>query len=433
MKEKNKAKIGILSLGCPRNLVDSESILARINRKGYPIVGMDEAEVAIINTCAFVEDARLESVDAILDLVALKKKGQLKKIIVYGCLSQRYKQKLQKELPEIDAFVGKISLNHGLKRFSLTPRHYAYLKICEGCINKCNYCIIPKISSRFTSLKVHSLLKKVEQFQQEGVCELNIIGQDITGYGIDLYGKIKLPELLSKTIKKAKKINWIRLLYLYPSRLTDELIELIKDEPKICKYIDLPLQHINGRILRLMNRQMQKKEIFRLIDKIRKKIPAVAIRTSFIVGFPSEQDDEFQELLRFIKDIRFERLGAFIYSQEEGTPAYDFKKQIPHKIKVERFNALMLEQQSISREINKKFLNQNLEVLIDEQEHSSSAAQGSSSTRKGGVYLGRSQYDAPEVDGLVYVNSKKQLQPGDFVTVKITDTLEYDLAGEALK
>jgi ribosomal protein S12 methylthiotransferase len=414
---KQLCKIGILSLGCPRNLVDSESILGRLNLKGYPVVDLSQAEVAIVNTCAFIEDAKRESIDAILDLIDLKKRGKLKRIIVYGCLTQRYKEGLLRELPEIDAFVGKVSLNHDLKGFSITPSHFAYLKICEGCINNCSYCIIPKIKGKFLSLDVNSVLKRAERFNKDRISELNIIGQDITGYGIDLYGAAKLDELLKGISRIASQIGWIRLLYLYPSRITDRLLELIRDDPKVCKYLDLPIQHINDRILNLMHRQTSKKDILNLIDKVRKTIPGVAIRTSLIVGFPSETDREFKELLGFIEDVRFERMGAFIYSREEGTEAFCFKKQIPQKIKVERFNALMSSQQGISREINQRFLGRIIDVLIDD--------------RHKGTYVGRSQYDAPEVDGVVYVKSIRTLRPGEFVKVKVTDTLEYDLVGEA--
>lgn len=414
----NKAKIGILNLGCPRNLVDAENILGRLSDKGYNIVDMDKADLAIVNTCAFIDEAKKESVDAILDLIGLKKEGRLKKIIVYGCLAQRYKNELKRELPEVDAFVGTISLNHNPRRFPITPRHYVYLKICEGCINRCSYCIVPKIKPRFTSLDIDTILHKVETFDKAKVSELNIIGQDITGYGLDLYGARKLPALLNKIIKKVKNIGWIRLLYLYPRSPLDELLALMRDTPKICKYIDLPIQHINDRILRLMQRGQTKKDTLRLIDKIRKKVPGVTIRTSLIVGFPSETEKEFKELLRAIADIRFERLGAFIYSQEEGTSAYNFKKQLPEETKIERLNAVMSLQQRISQDINREFLNKTIDVLIDEKEND--------------IYLGRSQCDAPEVDGLIFVNSQKKLDPGDFVKVKITDTLEYDLVGEML-
>jgi len=430
-------KVGILSLGCPRNLVDSENILGRLNSKGYPIVDMKKADIALVNTCAFIDDAKRESIDAILDLVELKKRGKLKKIIVYGCLSQRYSCELKKEIPEVDAFIGNVSLNHEIKRFPITPKHYVYLKICEGCINSCSFCAIPKIKGKFTSLDIGTILERLENFNRDKVSELNIIGQDITGYGIDLREGTKLIGALERIVKKAKHIGWVRLLYLYPSRVTKELLKLIKDEPKICKYIDLPIQHINGRILELMNRSTSKTDILKIIERARKIIPDVALRTSVITGFPSETEKEFKELLQFIEETKFERLGAFVYSREEGTAAYNMSKQIPDKVKQERLSRIMSLQQELSRETNKKFLGRVMDILIDE--------------KTDGHYLGRSQYDAPEVDGLVYVhprtnnlknysddaigagvNSKKALMPGDFVKVKITDTLEYDLVGEAI-
>ncbi|MFA6216359.1 MAG: 30S ribosomal protein S12 methylthiotransferase RimO [Candidatus Omnitrophota bacterium] len=424
-----RRSVGILSLGCPRNLVDSEQILRQLCLKGYSIVDMRDASIGIVNTCAFIEDAKKESVEAILGLIDLKKQGKLKKVIVYGCLAQRYKDELCKELPEVDAFIGKISLDPGLNaekaafverdKFSITPRHYAYLKIAEGCINNCSYCVIPRIKGRFTSVNEQALLRQVAQLDSSGVKELNIIGQDISGYGIDLGGSFRLPELLRSICGKSKHIPWLRLLYLYPSRISDELLAVIKDEPRICKYIDVPLQHINERILRLMNRNTGKKDILRLIEKIRNVIPSVTLRTSVIVGFPSETDKEFKELLRFIKSAKFEKLGAFMYSREEETPAFDFDKQVPKKIKVERFNEVMALQQEISLQNNEKFMGQELPVLIDEKEDD--------------YYLGRSQGDAPEVDGLIYIypseKNKRIFVPGDFVNVRIHDTLEYDLVG----
>lgn len=414
-----KAKIGILSLGCPRNLVDSEAILGRLNFKGHTIVDINKADIALINTCAFVEDAKRESIEAILDLIQLKKEGKLKKIIVYGCLAQRYKDELRRKLPEVDAFIGKVSLNHEQNRFSITPKHFVYLKICEGCVNNCSFCIIPKIKGRFTSLDEKSILKKIELFDKEKISEINIVGQDISGYGLDIFGRPSLAGLLREIGKKLKNTRWLRLLYLNPARIDDDLLRIIRDNPKICKYIDLPIQHINDRILKLMNRQVTKKQIYTLIDKIRKTIPGVCLRTSVITGFPSETDKEFKELLSFIDEAKFERLGAFIYSREEGTKAYNFKQQIPKKVKIERFNKIMLIQQEVSKEFNKKQLGRVIEVLIDEEDKD--------------VYLGRSSFDAPEVDGVVYVKSKNKLKPGDFVKVKITDTFEYDLSGEGIQ
>ena len=417
---KIRQRVGMLSLGCPRNLVDSENILGRLRSKGYTIVDMHKAEIGIVNTCSFIEDAKRESIDAILDLVKLKKSGRLKKILVYGCLVQRYKDKLIKLLPEIDAFLGCLSLNHSNCSFALTPSHYAYLKICEGCLNNCSYCVIPKIKKGFSSLEQDSVLDKVRIYQKRKLSELNIIGQDISGYGIDFSGRPGLAALLKKIVTQAKDIGWIRLLYLYPDsiRISDDLLDLIAEEPQICKYIDLPIQHINDRILKLMHRNTNKEDILRLIDKIRSKIPEVGLRTSLIVGFPKETDAQFQELVRFIEDVKFERLGVFMYSREEDTPAFDLSGQVNKKVKEERFNAVMLKQQEISRVVNQRFFGRVIDVLIDEN--------------KKDHYLGRTQWDAPEVDGLVYVKSKRKLIPGDFAKVMITDTMEYDLVGEVV-
>ncbi|MFH0762713.1 MAG: MiaB/RimO family radical SAM methylthiotransferase [Candidatus Omnitrophota bacterium] len=420
MKANKKMSVAILSLGCPRNLVDSESILGRLASKGYIIAdSVGDADIAIVNTCAFIEEAKRESIDAILDLVELKKEGRLKKIIVYGCLPQRYKEQLKKELPEIDAFLGKLSLNHGLQRFPITPSHYGYLKICEGCLNNCSFCVIPKIKGGLSSLDMESVICRVKKFNgQRGFRELNIIGQDISAYGMDLYAKPKLKALLKQILKSAPNIGWVRLLYLYPSRISDDLLKLIRDSSRVCKYIDLPIQHINERILKLMNRNTPKRQILECIERIRKIIPGAFLRTSVITGFPSETEGEFKELLSFLREARFQRLGAFIYSREEGTAANDFGGQLPGKIKRERLNSIMSLQQEISLQVNKRFLGETIKVLIDEE--------------KQDTYLGRSQYDAPEVDGSVFVKSKKRLKPGDFVKVKITDTLEYDLVGEAI-
>lgn len=411
-----KQKLGILSLGCPRNLVDAEHLLGRLNSKGYSVVdGLKDAQVVLVNTCAFIEEAKRESIDAILELIELKKQGKLKKIIVHGCLAQRYKD-LKNQLPEVDAFVGTPGPGRQQSRFALTPRHYAYLKICEGCLNKCSYCVIPKIKGKLASLDEETIIQKVRRFNREKISELNIIGQDITGFGLDFSGRSQLAGLLKKIIKNSPNIGWIRLLYLNPERISDELLELIASCKRVCKYIDLPIQHINDRILKLMNRKITRQEILSLIGKIRKKVPGVCLRTSLIAGFPSETKKEFNELLEFVKEVKFDRLGAFIYSREEGTPACSFKGQIARKLKQERFAAIMSAQQKIAAELNSGFLGKTIPVLIEEKQD--------------GVYTGRSQADAPEVDGMVYVHSKKRLSEGEFVKVKITDTLEYDLAGE---
>lgn len=411
-----KQKIGILSLGCPRNLVDAEVLCGRLKLKDYSIVNdVAQAQVAIVNTCAFIQEAKRESIDAILDLIQLKKQGKLKKIIVYGCLAQRYKN-LVKDLPEVDAFVGTPGVNHELKRFALTPAHYAYLKISEGCLNQCSYCVIPQIKGGLKSLDEPAIIRQVKRFNQEKISELNVIGQDITGFGLDVSGRSQLTGLLRKIINSSLNIGWIRLLYLNPKRITNELLELIASSSRVCKYIDLPIQHINNRILKLMNRAITKEEIIALIKKIRKIIPGVYLRTSLIVGFPSETEKEFNELLEFVKQAQFERLGVFMYSREEGTKAYNFKGQITQRLKQKRFDLIMSAQQEISAAVNAKFLGKIISVLVEEKQEE--------------AYIGRSQGDAPEVDGLVYINTRQSLEIGKFVQVKITDTLEYDLVGE---
>jgi ribosomal protein S12 methylthiotransferase len=415
-----KARIGILSLGCPRNLVDSETVAAGLAFKGFPIVDINDADIAIVNTCAFVNDAKSESIDAILDLIDAKKKGRIRKIIVYGCFSQRYKEILPAQLPEVDAFVGRISLDPEPGRFGLTPSYFAYLKICEGCVNQCSFCIIPRIKGKFQSLPQGAILRKAAQLDKAKISELNIIGQDITAYGRDLGKDKNLVVLLENILKCAPHIGWLRLLYLYPSRVSDDLLRLMRDEPRICKYLDVPVQHVSDRILKLMNRATAKKDIISLITRIRRIVPDVAIRTTLITGFPSETDKEFKEMAAFIREMQFERLGVFMYSREERTAASDLPGQVPYKIKEARFNRLMSIQQDISKAINSRYTGTTINVLIEE-------AQGK------GMYTGRSQHDAPDVDGKVFVRSKSLLKPGEFVRAKISDTMEYDLAGEPIK
>ena len=362
-----KAKVGVVSLGCPRNLVDSENIAGRLALKGYKIVDIADADIGLVNTCAFIESAKRESVDAILDLIELKKQGKLKKIIVHGCLAQRYKEELKKHLCEVDAFVGVLKFSPAAKKFRLTPAHYRYLKICEGCVNNCSYCIIPSIKGKFKSLSQEYLLKQVGEFNKAKIAELNIIGQDITGYGVDIYRRQCLAGLLKQIVKRAGNIRWIRLLYLNPERLNDELIGLIRDQAKICKYVDPPVQHINSRLLKLMRRSSGSEQIIGLIERIRKEIPGVCLRTSVIVGFPSETEKEFAQLLDFIREVKFQRLGAFTYSREEGTSAYHLTGQLPEKIKQERFARVMSVQQQVSELNNRKLLGSRLEVLIEDQ------------------------------------------------------------------
>jgi len=403
-------------LGCPRNLVDSEVILGNLKNKGYKITDVQAADIAIVNTCCFIKEAKEESIETILELADLKTQGKIKKLIVSGCLPQRYKKELIPHLKEVDAFVGRLSLdNFPKERYNLVPKHFAYLKISEGCNNNCSYCVIPKIKGRFRSRQIEDILGEVKSMDENNTKEINIIGQDVTSYGLDIYKKPSLVRLLKKIISETNNIKWIRLLYTYPNHIDDELVELIAENKKICRYLDLPIQHVNNRILKLMGRKITKEQITSLIKKLRNRIPGIAIRTSLIVGFPSETEEEFQELLAFIGKIKFERLGVFMYSREEDTAAYDFKNQIPQKVKEERLHKIMSMQQVIAQEVNSKYLNTEIEVLIDEKDP------------KENLYLARTEADAPEVDGMVYVHSKDRLNPGDFVKVKIKDTYEYDL------
>jgi len=440
-------KISLISLGCPKNLVDSETILNIVNKNGYQILpDVDKSDVAIVNTCSFIESAKKESIEVIFDVVRLKEEGAIKSIIVTGCLPQRYPKELEQQIPEVDAWIGisdfahipqiieRLNSGHKLTKVSasnrlypleenkihLTLPHYAYIKIAEGCDNCCHYCIIPKIRGKYHSRPLETIMKEVEQLSKNGeLKEINLISQDTTNYGTDIYGRQSLPKLIKK-ICDLKRIPWIRILYTHPAHFDDELIELIKSEPSICRYIDLPLQHINDRILKMMGRKITKKGILSLLQKLRRQIPEIAIRTSFIVGFPGESEDEFKELYSFIKETKFERLGVFTYSPEEGTKAFNFSQQIPERVKEERFQQVMELQQEVAKEVNSKFLAKTLDVLIDEK-----------SDNDKNIYLGRTPYDAPEVDGLVYVTTKKA-KPGDIVKVKITDTYEYDLVGNEL-
>lgn len=439
-----KTKASIISLGCARNLVDSELVAGKLQSIGFDVVDeCDGADIVVVNTCAFIEDAKKEAIDTILKAVSLKKEGRIKKVIVCGCLGQRYGKQIKDDIPEVDAILGvddfktiekavwsikenndflevnppSVIHSHKDPRIIMTPSHYAYVKIAEGCRNRCSYCAIYKIRGDIRSRAIESVLSEIKTLtKKEVIPELNIIAQDTTSYGVDRYKKHALPKLLRK-VCRLSRAHWIRLLYTHPRYFTDELIDIISYEKSLCKYIDLPIQHINDKILSRMNRHTTRRQIEALIKKIRKRIPAVALRTSVIVGFPGETKKYFRELLDFIKDIKFERLGAFIYSREEGTPAYGFSNHVSEKVKKEGLDRIMMLQQDISKTINRGFLGKTLEVLVEEKAGMSN-------------YTGRTQYDAPEVDGIVHIKSKRLLKPGDFVQVRITDTLEYDLVGE---
>ena len=441
-------RIGIKSLGCPKNLVDTEVICGKLREKGYQISGkIDNSDIVIINTCSFIRDAVEESIEEILNLVKLKKEGKIKHIIVTGCLPQRYKDdNLYQELPEVDAFLGvgdlleidnviksvlkgeqiykvspepKFLYNHNTPRTVLTPQHYAYIKISEGCQNNCSYCLIPQLRGNHRSRKMEDIIEEVKLLsEKQNLSEIILIGQDTTLYGIDLYGEYKLAELLKKlSLLELNNLKWIRLLYTHPTHYNDELIEVIASYPKICPYLDLPLQHISDKILKRMNRPVKKNYIISLINKLRDRISNLTLRTTFIVGFPGETDQDFEELLDFVKEFRFERLGAFISSREEGTPAYDFPQQISMRIKKERLKKLMLTQQSISKEINNAYIGKEIDVLVDEIKPG-----------KPKIAIGRTKGDAPEIDGKVVIRGDKT-QVGKFIKVKVTEASEYDLAG----
>ena len=414
-------KISIISLGCVRNTVDSQALLGEAKGKGFDVVGLDQADTVIINTCGFIEEAKKESIETILDVVALKAQGKIKRIIVAGCLSERYAQELKKEFPEVDEFRGVRQLlkDKVQKQVRLTPEHLAYLKICESCFNHCAFCVIPKIKGRFSSREMTSILKEAEQLDRQGVKELNIVGQDITAYGMDLYRKAKLADLVRELCTRLKGVHWIRLLYMYPAHMTDELLHVMAEEERICKYVDIPLQHISNRILRSMKRNITTAGTRALIIKIRKIVPEVRIRTAFITGLPGETEAEFKELCDFVKEMRFDKVGVFEYSAEEGTPAFDMPGQIPHKVKKARRNVLMKIQQKVSSELQKEWIGRTCEVLIE-------------TCQEKGLYAGRTQYDAPDVDGVVYVRSARQLQIGEFVQAKVIDSYEYDLVSEVV-
>lgn len=443
-----KPDIFIVSLGCPRNLVDTEVLIGKLKEKGFRVFHkLIKNAVAIVNTCAFTEDAKNESIDVILELAELKKSGRISRLIIAGCLSQRYRAGLSGRIAEIDGIFGaanfaaipgyidKISAgkkilnvnkkplflyNHKTPRSVITPRHSVYVKIQEGCRNFCSYCVIPKIRGPFRSRGMESILKEITSLLEAGAKEINLIGQDTTLYGIDKYKSLRLSTLLEKA-SRIMESRWIRLLYTHPAHYTRDLIDVISEKDVICKYLDLPIQHISDKILKAMNRRVTKQDIISLIARLRKNIPGLTIRTSVIVGFPGEEERDFDELADFIKEIKFERLGAFIYSQEEGTKAHGFRGHIPHKDKCARFDRIMEIQKNISRENNEASLGKLLRVLIDEKDKS-----------RPHYYTGRTERDAPEVDGLVYVKSKRALKKGDFVNIKIEDTLEYDLAGSAV-
>lgn len=446
-------KIGVVSLGCPKNLVDSETMLGLIHEENYEITNdPSEAEIIIVNTCGFIESAKEESINTILQMAEYKKSGSCKYIIVTGCLSQRYAEELFNELPEAVAIAGVevydeigsiikrvmngerfIMLERSkpdviytsketfLPRILTTPSYTAYLKIAEGCDNCCSYCAIPKIRGPYRSKPMEQVLKEAKALADNGVKELIVVAQDTTRYGEDLPGgKLLLANLL-KELNKIESLKWIRVMYCYPNNFTDELIETFASLDKVCKYVDLPLQHASNRLLASMNRYDTREEVETLLAKLRKRIPGIVIRTTFIVGFPGETDADFEELKEFVEQQRFENAGVFAYSQEEGTVAGAMPNQIPDEIKQERYHELMALQAQISEEIHKDTEGQTLEVLVEGIEEDGS-----------GLHYGRSYREAPDIDGLVFIENPGDIKPGCFVKVNILQGFTYESVGERI-
>lgn len=440
-------KVGIISLGCAKNLVDTEVMLGIMQKGGLTITpNPAEAEVLIVNTCAFITSAKEESITTILNLADYKENGNCRALIVAGCLGQRYKQDLLDEMPEIDAIIGttawdkiievieetlkgnrvvyigneKIIYSAKTPRILTTPNYTAYVKIAEGCDHRCAFCAIPLIRGKQVSRPIEDIKAEVERLAENGVKEINLIAQDSTNYGRDLYGEVKLCALLRELVK-VKKIRWIRILYSYPQSFTDELIDLIASEPKICNYVDLPLQHAADTVLKRMYRPDSRAQIEILLKKLREKIPGVAIRSTFIVGFPGETDEEFTELKNFLQEQRLDKVGVFVYSPEEDTPAFKMDNQISEDVAQERYHELMSIQSLISQEVNESLRGKEFEVLIEGRDAEVEE-----------VVEGRSYREAPEVDGQIYIENDNKSNAGDIVRVKILDGFVYDLAAEKI-
>lgn len=438
-------KVGIVSLGCPKNLVDSEVMLGLIKKTGYEITSREqEADVLVVNTCSFINDAKEESIKTIFDLAQNKVKGKCRVLLVAGCLAQRYPRELLKEIPEIDGLVGTGSLSGitGAIRQALegdrallvgkpgylhtadhprilaTPSYMAYLKIAEGCDNRCSYCTIPGVRGAYRSRKMEDIISEAVELTSRGVKELILVAQDTTRYGMDLYNNPALDDLLIR-LDEVEGLVWLRLLYTYPAYFSERLIRTLSERNKLCRYLDIPLQHASDAVLKRMNRRGGREENARLVEKLRLAIPGVTLRTSFIVGFPGETEDDFQELLDFMSHVKFDRVGIFTYSREEGTAAAEMNGQVPEEIKLERRERAMGLQKKISMELNRRKIGETITVLVE--------GRGSG---KFSAYTGRSEGDAPEIDGKVFFKSNLELKPGDFVRVLIKGASPYDLEGE---
>lgn len=444
--DSNKMKILFISLGCDKNLVDSEEMLGLLNREHFEFTDDEsEADVIVINTCCFVNDAKEESVNTILQMAEYRKSGSCKALIVTGCLAQRYKTEISDEIPEVDAILGTSSYDKIVdavksticgekyekfnpldeliveesERVVTTGGHYAYIKIAEGCNKCCTYCIIPKIRGRYRSVPEEDILKTAEKLVENGAKELILVAQETTLYGVDLYGRKTLPDLLKK-ICKIPGLIWVRILYCYPEEIPDELIEVMKNEPKVCHYIDMPIQHASDKILKAMGRRTNRVELTERILKIRKEIPDIVLRTTLISGFPGETEEDHEEMLDFVDEMEFERLGVFAYSPEEDTVAAEMPDQIDEDIKIKRRNEIMELQQEIAFENAENMIGRDLLVMIEGKVVDENA------------YVGRTYMDCPNVDGNIFITTDEELITGDFVKVKVTGAAEYDLIGEII-
>ena len=444
MANNSEIKVGVVSLGCPKNQCDAELMLAKIADAGYKIVpeaGL--ADVVVINTCGFITSAKEEAIEEIMEAINRKNDGINKRIIVTGCLAQRYQEQMDTEFPEIDGVLGigrndaivetieKVLAgervidfgnveNHNMegKRMQSTLSHYAYLRIADGCDNCCTYCAIPQIRGRFRSRKIEDIVKEAETLVSGGVKEFVIIAQDTTRYGEDIYGKLALPDLLRELVKL--DVKWIRLLYCYPERMTDELIDMIASEPKICKYIDLPLQHCDAEILKDMNRTGDRASLTALVEKLRARIPGLTLRTTFITGFPGETEAQFTELAEFANEIKFDRLGCFAYSQEDGTPAADFPNQVDEREREHRAEIIMEQQEIRVTDAQQALVGTETEVVCEGYD------------RLFEMYFGRDASYAPEIDGMIYFSAKRRLRTGEFIKIRFTDSLDNNLIGKML-
>ncbi len=438
--------VGFISLGCPKNQVDAELMLSKIEKAGFNIVDVAyEADVVVINTCGFIEDAKKEAIDNILEMAELKKEGSIQKILVTGCLAERYKDEIFTEIPEVDGVLGlganadivdavyavmngekvgsypdKEKMPLGGERLLTTPQHWAYLKIADGCSNCCTYCAIPAIRGAFRSRPIEEIVDEARNLAMNGTKEIIVIAQDTTRYGLDIYGELKLPELL-RQLDEIDGIEWIRMLYCYPDRITDELLDTMANSKKVLHYIDLALQHADARVLKAMNRSGDRESLETLIDKIREKMPDVVLRTTFITGFPGEDEEAFDNLSEFVDDIMFDRLGCFAYSAEDGTPAAEFDNQLDDEVKKHRADVIMEQQFDIFQFKQKKLIGTTIQCIVEGYDAYTDS------------YFGRTWKDAPEIDSVVYFTGKGDYNEGDMVDVEIFDINEYDLMGEIVK